>query len=193
MVDHPAHGAWPAAAPLVVPVLPVLQAGPAMPPSDDSPLAGLCQELEELLDAHTAHVRSPASSGLWDTAGRQPGSPAAAGRPPSSPASLGLSGPRRTPQLASCPLGADPDTSLPAPLTWNYLLSLEDAPSQRDLSRPARAAARTRVYDTLSMHQRARMEACQGHMAALWLSALPTQGPHGTAFTVEAMRVALRL
>ncbi|KAK1864835.1 hypothetical protein I4F81_007373 [Pyropia yezoensis] len=193
MRDSRALAARRAAAPPMVPGLPMLRAGPTLPPSDDSPLAGLCQELEELLDAHTAHVQSPASAGLWATAGRQPGRPAAAGRPSSLPAPLGLSGLRPTPQLASGPLGADRDTPFPTPLTWKDLLSLADAPSQRDLSRPALAAARARVYDTFSMHQRARMAACQGHMAALWLSALPTPGPHGTALTGDAMRVAVRL
>ncbi|KAK1867330.1 hypothetical protein I4F81_009837 [Pyropia yezoensis] len=193
MRDSRALAARRAAAPPVVPGLPVLRAGPTMPPSDDSPLAGLCRELEELLDAHTAHVRSPASAGLWATAGRQPGRRAGAGQPPSFPAPLGLSGLRPTPQLASGPLGADRDTPHPTHLTWKDLLSLADARSQRDLSRPALAAAHARVYHTLSMHQRARMAACQGHMVALWLSALPTPGPHGTALTGDAMRVAVRL
>ncbi|GAB0498768.1 hypothetical protein MMPV_010120 [Pyropia vietnamensis] len=64
---------------------------------------------------------------------------------------------------------------------------------RRDLSRPAHAAARARIYAELSGWRRAGMAACQGCGAARWLSALPTPGTAGTAIPGAGMRVAVRL
>jgi len=65
--------------------------------------------------------------------------------------------------------------------------------SQRDLSRPAHAAARARIYAELSIWRRAGMAACQGVGAALCLSSLPTPGLTGTFIPGAAMRAAVRL
>lgn len=65
--------------------------------------------------------------------------------------------------------------------------------SQRDLSLPAHAAARVRLYEDLSLHGRALLAACQRHGAGIWLSALPTPGVGGTAIPGAAMRVATRV
>lgn len=83
--------------------------------------------------------------------------------------------------------------ALYSPPTWQSLLGGEAPAAQRDLSRPAHAAARARIYAELSLWRRAGMAACQGGGAARWLSALPTLGTTGTTMHGAGMRAAARL
>eukprot|EP00168_Porphyra_purpurea_P021060 TRINITY_DN916_c0_g1_i1.p2 TRINITY_DN916_c0_g1~~TRINITY_DN916_c0_g1_i1.p2 ORF type:complete len:352 (-),score=54.24 TRINITY_DN916_c0_g1_i1:105-1160(-) len=83
----------------------------------------------------------------------------------------------------------------PVPPTWAGLLGEGDGGlrTQRELSLPVHAAARARLYEDLSLGQRASLAACHGHGAAAWLSALPTPGVGGTAISGVAMRAAVRV
>jgi len=73
------------------------------------------------------------------------------------------------------------------------LLSGGAGASQRELSRPAHAARRARLFAELSAWERTGMAATQGGRAALWLSAVPTEGDGRWAIPGAAMRVAVRV
>lgn len=98
-----------------------------------------------------------------------------------------VSGWGATPKLARGPHGPSPLSPLAVPhppppcaLLSRVMLEQETPLSQRDMSLPAQAVARARVFEGFSLHGRARLAACQGHGASIWLSALPTSGARGT-------------
>lgn len=170
---------------------------PPLPDPDPSaPAAGaLRQALLGLLAAHEAHCAAPASGLLWSLAR---GGPNAAADEAADPLAPPLPPPPHYPEYSA---GATDSTSadrphspaLYSPPTWQSLLGGEAPAAQRDLSRPAHAAARARIYAELSLWRRAGMAACQGGGAARWLSALPTLGTTGTTMHGAGMRVAARL
>jgi len=73
------------------------------------------------------------------------------------------------------------------------LLWKEARGSQRDLSRPEHASARVRIYAERSLCRCSKVAACQGGGAALWLSALPTQGVTRMDTPGVAIRAAAQL
>ena len=77
--------------------------------------------------------------------------------------------------------------------TWRQLLSGAVGASQRELSRPAHAARRARLFAGLSGWARTGLAAVQGGRAALWLSATPAAGGGRGTIPGPAMRVAARL
>ena len=145
----------------------------------------------DLFDARRSHSVAPDTGLLWARA--RGGANAAPDRvadllahapPPDSQYGAGASNAHADGQHRPAPY---------SPHTWQALLGGEARASQRDLSRPAHAAARARIYAELSLWRRAGMAACQGGGAALWLSPLPTPGVTGTAIPGAAMRAAVRL
>ncbi|GAB0498744.1 hypothetical protein MMPV_010093 [Pyropia vietnamensis] len=173
--------------------------GPPPPSTPDRrapAAAALRQALLSLLAAHAAHCAAPPSGLLWSMARGGPNSAAdeaadaLAPPPPPSPCPTPSTAPVRPP--APWPTGHTARRRTRHPrgsLSWGG----EAPAAQRDLSRPAHAAARARIYAELSGWRRAGMAACQGGGAARWLSALPTSGTAGTAIPGAGMRVAVRL
>jgi len=65
--------------------------------------------------------------------------------------------------------------------------------SQRELSRPAHAARRARLFAEQSGWARTGLAALQGGRAALWLSAVPAEGDGLLTIPGRAMRDMARL
>ena len=79
-------------------------------------------------------------------------------------------------------------------LSWARLLGGARAPSQRDLAGPVHLAALERLRASLpDIADLARLAACHGAGAGLWLSALPAPGRPAGAIGGRAMRMATRL
>jgi len=79
-------------------------------------------------------------------------------------------------------------------LSWARLLGGDRAPSQRDLAAPVHLAALERLRACLvDTTDRARLAACHGCGAGLWLSALPSPGRPAGVIGGRAMRLAVRL
>jgi len=79
-------------------------------------------------------------------------------------------------------------------LSWARLLGGARAPSQRDLAGPVHLAALERLRASLPDNaDLARLSACHGAGAGLWLSALPAPGRPAGAIGGRAMRMATRL
>lgn len=145
-----------------------------------------------------------------------------AAEPPSSrgpPAPVPLGVPRRAPSAAPAadvappgcpPVSASPpvvptDTTAPglhrpmgddraaATAAWQRWLRGNAPTAQRDLARPAALAAQTRLWRRASLAGRARMAACEGGGAGLFLGALPTSGRAGTRIGGDEMRAAVRM
>jgi len=144
-------------------------------------------DLLALVAAVAAHSAAPLSGALWAPAPRgrassAPAAPAVAARadaadhPPHQEQALGQTG-----------------GGLPAALTWRRLLSAPAAVTQRELSLPAHAARRPRLYAGLSGWARTGLAAVQGGRAALWLTAVPSDRGGRGHITGSAMRVAARL
>ncbi|GAB0494469.1 hypothetical protein MMPV_005762 [Pyropia vietnamensis] len=172
--------------------------GPLPPSTPDRrapAAAALRQALLSLLAAHAAHCAAPPSGLLWSMARGGPNSAAdAAVDPLAPPPPPPLPHPEYGAGATTSTLADGPHSPAPySPPTWQSLLGGEAPAAQRDLSRPAHAAARARIYAELSGWRRAGMAACQGGGAARWLSALPTSGTAGTAIPGAGMRVAVRL
>ena len=140
-----------------------------------------------LVAAVAAHSVAPPSGALWAPPPRRRARPApaddalaaraaAADRPSHEEPALGHTGER-----------------LPAPLSWGRLLSAPAALTQRELSLPAHAARRARLYAELSGWARTGLAAVQGGRAALWLTVVPSDGFSRGTIPGSAMRVAVRL
>jgi len=167
------------------------QAAPPAAPRLVPPAAvALCRALLDLRDTVRAHAVAPNTGLLWAPP-RRPASgvPRADALSPPLPNNPEC-GPDATSGPANGRYGPGPHS---AP-SWREMLGGNgDGVAQRDLSLPAHAAQRARIYVELSLWERAGMAARQGHRAALWLSALPTPGVGGGAIPGAAMRAALRL
>jgi len=198
----PASGVWfwgpdgvieypPPAAPADLDAPPPPPPPAPLSPPDPPAAVALRRDLLDLLDAHRARCVAPDTGLLWS---RARGS-ANAAPIPGADSLAPLPPPDTTYDAGATNAHADGQHS-PAPYsppTWQSLLGGEARASQRDLSRPAHAAVRARIYAELSLWRRAGMAACQGGGAALWLSALPTPGLTGTAIHGAAMRASVRL
>lgn len=139
-------------------------------------------------------------------------------RGPPAPVPLGV--PRRAsavvPPRAPAPPGRPPAAAAPSPVVptdtaapglhrptgeaaaavtaaWRRWLGGDAPTAQRDLSRPAALAAQARLWRGASLARRARMAACEGGGAGLFLGALPTNGPSGTRIGGDDMRAAVRM
>ena len=84
-------------------------------------------------------------------------------------------------------------TSCFATATWARLLGAAGGTAQRALVTPRHRAAYDRLWQAASLLGRARLAACTGGGAGLWLGALPSPGPTGTALHGPEMRAAVRL
>jgi len=79
-------------------------------------------------------------------------------------------------------------------LSWARLLGGARAPSQRDLAGPVHLAALERLRASLPDNaDLARLAACHGAGAGLWLFALPARGRPAGAISGRAIRMATRL
>jgi len=171
---------------------PLPPAPPPPPPLPDPPgVVALRRDLLDQSDGHRSHSVLP-DTGLLCSRAR--GGAKAAPNP--GPDLLAHAPPPDSEYGAAATNAHADGRHRPAPYsppTWQALLGGEARASQRDLSRPAHAGARARIYAELSLWRRAGMDACQGGGAALWLLALPTPGVTGTAIPGAAMRAAVRL
>jgi len=182
---------------------------PSTPPSTQRARAPTLEEVvlrDDLLclrDAVAASFVAPATGAMWVPPSRlthlapRSSGPAGgsadllAGETPAFPPPLprgAAATPSRTATGQNCP-------APPVAPSWGDLLGKGEGVlwSQRDLSIPAHAAARARLFEGLPLEQRAGFAASHGHGAAAWLSALPTPGVTGTAVHGEAMRAATRV
>ncbi|GAB0497286.1 hypothetical protein MMPV_008615 [Pyropia vietnamensis] len=167
---------------------------PSAPDRGAPAAAALRQALLSLLAAHAAHCAAPPSGLLWSMARGGPNSAADEAADALAPPPPPLPHPEYGAGATTSTSADGPHSPAPhSPPTWQSLLGGEAPAAQRDLSRPAHAAARARIYAELSGWRRAGMAACQGCGAARWLSALPTPGTAGTAIPGAGMRVAVRL
>ena len=134
-----------------------------------------------MVDTHAAYTAAPETGLLW--VALRAGAPPA----PALPARCAGGASSHNP-VSGLIRGASP--SLP---TSQQLLSGAVGASKRELSRPAHAARRARLFAALSGWARAGLAAVQGGRAALWLSAAPAAGGGRGSIRGPAMRVAVRL
>jgi len=157
---------------------------PSPPPAA---AAALRADLLALVAAVAAHAVAPPSGALWAPPRRGCARPAPAADALSAQAVPPGSPPHQ--QQAHGHAGG----ALPASLRWRRLLSAPEGATQRELSAPAHAARRARLFAGLSGWERTGLAAVQGGGAGLWLSAVPSdRGGRGT-IPGSAMRVAARL
>jgi len=166
---------------------PARATAPPLPSPPPAAAAALRSDLLALFATVSAHNVAPPSSALW--------SPPPCGRAHDALAADALASP-------AVPPGPPPHQeqahghaggALPESVRWLRLLSVPEGATQRELSAPAHATRRARLYAALSGWARTGLAAVQGGGAGLWLSAvLSDRGGRGT-IPGSAMRVAARL
>jgi len=157
-------------------------APPALPASATASRA----DLFAVVAAVAADSAAPPTGALWAPPPRTRTRPAPVADALCARAAAAVPPPHQEQALGHTGGGA------PAPLSWRRLLSAPTAVTQRELTLPAHAARRARLYADLSGWERTGLAAVQGGRAALWLTSVPSDGGGRGTIPGSAMRVAAR-